>query len=96
MHSVVFGDKGALADMIRGTILVDNPTASANVARELRGNASKAGVGFIDALVSGVQAGAENGALTVMCGGNKIHFKRAEPVINCYARQVTLIPVLGS
>ena len=68
--------------MIHGTILVDNPTASANIARELCGNPSKAGVGFIDALVSGVQAG----ALTVMCGGNKTHFKRAEPVINCYAR----------
>jgi len=80
LRSVVLGDKGALAGMSRGTILVDNTTASANVARELHGITHKAGVGFIDAPVSGGQAGAENGALTVMCGGSKTHFNRAEPV----------------
>jgi 3-hydroxyisobutyrate dehydrogenase len=96
LRSVVLGDKGALAGMSRGTILVDNTTASANVARELHGITRKAGVGFIDAPVSGGQAGAENGALTVMCGGSKTHFNRAEPVIDCYARQVTLIGGPGS
>ena len=69
--SVVFLDKGALAGMSRGPILVDNTSASANVARELHGSARKAGVGFIDAPISGVQAGAENGVLAVMCGGSK-------------------------
>jgi len=96
LRSVVLGDKGALAGMSRGTILIDNTTASANVARELHGIARKAGVGFVDAPVSGGQAGAENGALTVMCGGSKTHFNRAEPVIDCYARQVTLIGGPGS
>ena len=96
LRSVVLGDKGTLAGMSRGTILVDNTTASANVARELHGSARKAGVGFIDAPISGGQAGAENGALTVMCGGSKIHFNKVEPVIDCYARQVTLIGGPGS
>jgi 3-hydroxyisobutyrate dehydrogenase-like beta-hydroxyacid dehydrogenase len=96
LRSVVLGDKGTLAGMSRGTILVDNTTASANVARELHGSARKAGVGFIDAPISGGQAGAENGALTVMCGGSKTHFNKVEPVIDCYARQVTLIGGPGS
>ena len=96
LRSVVLGDKGALAGMSRGTILVDNTTASANVAREIHGIARKAAVGFIDAAVSGGQAGAENGALTVMCGASKTHFNRAEPVIDFYARQVTLIGGPGS
>jgi 3-hydroxyisobutyrate dehydrogenase-like beta-hydroxyacid dehydrogenase len=95
LRSVVLGDKGALAGMSRGTILVDNTTASANVARELHGIARKSAVGFIDAAVSGGQAGAENGALTVMCGASKTHFNRAE-FIDFYARQVTLIGGPGS
>jgi len=76
LRSVVLGDKGTLAGMSRGTILVDNTTASANAARELHGSARKAGAGFIDAPVSGGQAGAEKGALMVMCGGSKTHFNK--------------------
>ena len=96
LQSVVLGDKGALAGMSKGSILIDNTTASANVARELHATAGKAGVGFIDAPVSGGQAGAENGALTVMCGGGKSHFKKAKPVIDCFAQHVTLIGGPGS
>ena len=96
LRSVVLGDKGALAGMSKGSILIDNTTASANVARELHATARKAGVGFIDAPVSGGQAGAENGVLTVMCGGRKSHFKKAQSVINCFAQQVTLIGGPGS
>ena len=69
--------------------MIDNTTASANVARELHGTARKSGIGFIDA--PGRQAG-----LTVMCGGNKCPFKKAQPVMNCYAREVTLIGGPGS
>ena len=96
LRSVVLSDKGALAGMSKGSILVDNTTASANVARELHATARKAGVGFIDAPVSGGQAGAENGVLTVMCGGGKSHFKKVQPVIDCFAQQVTLIGGPGS
>ena len=96
LRSVVLSDKGALAGMSKGSILIDSTTASANVARELHATARKAGVGFIDAPVSGGQAGAENGVLTVMCGGRKSHFKKAQPVINCFAQQVTLIGGPGS
>ena len=96
LRSVVLGDKGALAGMSKGSILIDNTTASANVARELHATARKAGVGFIDAPVSGGQAGAENGVLTVMCGGGKSHFNKAKPVIDCFAQQVTLIGGPGS
>ena len=77
LRSVVLSDKGALAGMSKGSILIDNTTASANVARELHATARKAGVGFIDAPVSGGQAGAENGVLTVMCGGRKIAFQKS-------------------
>ncbi len=87
----MLGENGTLAEISNGAILINNTTASANVARELYGIARKSGIGFIDAPVSGGQAGAENGVLTVMCGGNKSHFKKAQPVINCYARQVSLI-----
>ena len=96
LRSVVLGEKGALAGMSKGTILIDNTTASANAARELHGIARKSGIGFIDAPVSGGQAGAENGVLTVMCGGNKSHFNKAQPVMDYYARQVTLIGGPGS
>ncbi len=96
LRSVMLGEKGALAGMSKGAVLIDNTTASANVARELHGTARKSGIGFIDAPVSGGQAGAENGVLTVMCGGNKSHFKKAQAAMECYARQVTLIGGPGS
>jgi 3-hydroxyisobutyrate dehydrogenase len=96
LRSVILGPKGAFAGMSKGAILVDNTTASAEVARELAAIGKKAGIGFIDAPVSGGEAGAVNGALTVMCGGQQGVFKRAEPVIANYALKVTLIGATGS
>ncbi len=96
VRSVILGEKGALAGMSKGSVLIDNTTASADLARELHGVARKAGVGFIDAPVSGGQAGAENGVLTVMCGGNRNHFNAAKPVMDCYAQAVNLIGRAGS
>src|SRR3569832_1323332 len=82
--------------MARGAIYVDHTTASASVARELHGAASDLGIGFLAAPVSGGQAGAENGALTVMVGGEADPFARAEPIIQSYARAVKLIGGPGS
>jgi 3-hydroxyisobutyrate dehydrogenase-like beta-hydroxyacid dehydrogenase len=96
LRSVILGEEGALGGMGEGTILIDNTTASADVARELSGTAAERGIGFIDAPVSGGQAGAENGVLTVMCGGEPAHFERAQPVIDCYARSVVLLGPAGS
>jgi 3-hydroxyisobutyrate dehydrogenase len=86
LRSVTLGPDGAFAAIPRGAVFVDHTTASAEVARELSVDASKRGFGFIDAPVSGGQAGAENGILTVMCGGDEAVYKRAEPVIAAYAR----------
>src|SRR5260221_6813660 len=86
LRSVVFGEEGALAGMRPGAILVDHTTASAEVAREIAGRARSAGIGFLDAPVSGGQAGAENGKLTVMVGGEPEEFDAAQSVIDCYAR----------
>jgi 3-hydroxyisobutyrate dehydrogenase len=91
LRSVVLGEYGALAGMEPGTVLVDHTTASANVARELHAAAAEKGVGFIDAPVSGGQAGAENGVLTVMCGGNQSDYDRVAPVIDAYARMQRLL-----
>jgi len=96
VRSVLLGADGALAGMTSGSVLIDNTTASADLARELHAAAKENGVGFIDAPVSGGQAGAENGILTVMCGGDPDVFASAEPVIDSYARQVTLIGPSGS
>jgi 3-hydroxyisobutyrate dehydrogenase-like beta-hydroxyacid dehydrogenase len=96
LRSVVLGDDGALAGMAKGALLVDHTTASAEVARELGAAAEKAGLGFLDAPVSGGQAGAENGKLTVMVGGAQAAFDRAKPVIDCYARACILLGPLGS
>ena len=96
LRSVTLGEEGALAGMSDGSILIDNTTASADVARELSERAGERNLGFVDAPVSGGQAGAENGVLTVMCGGDAEHFARAEPVIDCYARSVVLIGPVGS
>ncbi len=96
LRSVVLGKDGAFAGMGKGSLFIDNTTASADVARELDALARKKGVGFIDAPVSGGQAGAENGALTVMCGGRQKDFKRANPVIDCYAGTVILLGKTGS
>jgi 3-hydroxyisobutyrate dehydrogenase-like beta-hydroxyacid dehydrogenase len=91
LRSVVLGDNGAFAGMGRGTIFFDNTTASADIARELHADGQKRGIDFIDAPVSGGQAGAESGQLTVMCGGDQAAFDKAKPVADSYAKAVTLI-----
>src|SRR5690606_13754384 len=96
LRSVVLGEQGAFAGMAKGSIFVDNTTASAVVARELAAAGKERGIDFIDAPVSGGQAGAENGQLTVMCGGDPGPFERAKPVIAAYARAVTLMGPVGS
>jgi 3-hydroxyisobutyrate dehydrogenase-like beta-hydroxyacid dehydrogenase len=95
LRSVVYGEKGALAGMSRGTVLVDHTTASAEVAREISAKAKGLGIGFLDAPVSGGQAGAENGKLTVMVGGEEDIFARAKPVIDSYARACALMGPTG-
>ncbi len=96
LRSVTLGETGAIAGMKAGAILIDNTTASAEVARELADSAKAKGVDFIDAPVSGGQAGAENGVLTVMCGGDQGVFDRAKPVIEAYARMVGLMGPVGA
>ncbi|TLP43341.1 NAD(P)-dependent oxidoreductase [Cohaesibacter sp. CAU 1516] len=96
LREVTIGDDGAFATMAEGSIFIDNTTASAQVARELFEVADAQGVGFIDAPVSGGQAGAENGVLTVMCGGDEAVFAKAKPVIECYARMVGLMGPVGA
>ena len=96
LRSVVLGDNGALAGMKAGTVFVDHTTASANVARELAGEATKRGVKFVDAPVSGGQAGAQNGMLTVMCGGEAAAFDAAKPVAMAFSRAFTLLGASGS
>ena len=91
VRSVVHGDDGALAGMKKGAILVDHTTASAILARELCEEAKKRGVGFVDAPVSGGQAGAQNGQLGIMCGGEEAVFARAKPVLDVYAKSCALI-----
>jgi 3-hydroxyisobutyrate dehydrogenase len=96
LREVTQGTDGAFSTMEKGAIFVDNTTASAAVARECAAAAAKGGFGFIDAPVSGGQAGAENGALTVMCGGNEKDYARAEPVIMSYAQACRLLGPVGS
>ena len=96
LRSVATGPDGAFSAMKSGSIFIDNTTASAAVAHELAAAAADKGFGFVDAPVSGGQAGAENGALTVMCGGDKETFARARPVIGSYARMVGLMGPVGS
>ena len=96
VRSVVMGDNGVLAGMSKGSILVDHTTASADLARELSRICTDAGIGFLDAPVSGGQAGAENGVLTVMVGGEDEIFMRAAPVIDAYSQACTLIGPAGS
>jgi len=93
---VALGSEGALAGMKNGAVLVDHTTASADVARKVFEAARSKGVHFIDAPVSGGQAGAENGKLTVMCGGEQAAFDRAKPVMDSYGRAVTLMGPAGS
>ena len=96
LRSVVLGPDGAFAGMKKGAIFVDNTTASAEVARELYAKAHELGLEFIEAPVSGGQAGAENGALTVMCGGDAKAYATAEPVITAFAKAVKLLGPSGA
>jgi 3-hydroxyisobutyrate dehydrogenase len=96
VREVALGKDGAFSGMGKGTVFVDHTTASAEIARELHAAAKGAGFDFVDAPVSGGQAGAENGVLTVMCGGDAGPFGRAEPVIAAYARMCRLLGSAGS
>ena len=96
LRSVVFGKDGALAGMAAGSTLVDHTTASAEVAREIAAVASEIGVGFVDAPVSGGQAGAQNGQLSIMCGGDPDVFATVEPLIDSYAKAIVLVGKVGS
>jgi 3-hydroxyisobutyrate dehydrogenase len=96
LRSVTLGADGAFAGMKSGAIFVDHTTASAEVARQLYAEATKKGFAFVDAPVSGGQAGAENGVLTVMCGGDEASYKKAEPVIMAYAKMCKLLGSAGS
>lgn len=96
LRSVTIGENGAFASMSEGAIFIDNTTASAAVARELSGEAAKGRFDFLDAPVSGGEAGAQNGVLTVMVGGDETVFEKAEPVIDCYAKMVGLMGPVGS
>jgi 3-hydroxyisobutyrate dehydrogenase len=96
LRSVTTGRDGAFSTMKKGAVFIDNTTASAEVARELAAAAKTGGFGFLDAPVSGGQAGAENGVLTVMVGGEQADFDKAKPVIDAYARMVGLMGPSGS
>ena len=96
LRSVVLGDTGALGAMASGSIFVDHTTASAQVARELCAIAGEKGVGFVDAPVSGGQAGAENGQLAIMCGGDEAIYGKAEPIMDCYAKSCKRMGGVGA
>ena len=96
VRDITIGEKGAFANMKPGTVFVDHTTASADIARELSAQASKLGFSFLDAPVSGGQAGAENGILTIMVGGDEAAFDTAHPMMSCYAQAVTLMGGSGT
>jgi 3-hydroxyisobutyrate dehydrogenase-like beta-hydroxyacid dehydrogenase len=96
VRSVAFGDNGVLAGLGRGAILVDHTTASAVLARELSTETKKRNAGFVDAPVSGGQAGAVNGQLGIMCGGDQADYDKVLPVLNVYAKMCALIGGAGS
>ena len=96
LREVTLGDKGLFKTTKKGSIYIDNTTASANIARELYKEAKAKGFDFLDAPISGGQAGAEGGTLTVMVGGDEKPFKKAEPIINCYSKKIKLLGPSGS
>lgn len=96
LRAVAYGEAGILAGLRRDSVFVDHTTASAEVARELAAACAERGARFLDAPVSGGQSGAENGVLTVMCGGTAAAFAKAEPLIRAYGRAVTLMGPAGS
>ena len=96
LKSVVLGEDGAFAGMTAGSVFIDHTTASADVARELHAAAKTLGLNFVDAPVSGGQAGAQNGALTVMCGGDQAAFDAAQPVAMAYSKAFTYLGESGA
>ena len=96
IRAVTLGEDGAFSNMERGTVFVDHTTASAEVARELDAAAREEGFAFIDGPVSGGEAGAQNGVLTVMCGGEQAAFDKVASTIDAYARAVTLLGPAGA
>ena len=96
LREVTLGKDGAFAAMAKGALFVDHTTASATIARELSEKAAEAGFGFVDAPVSGGEAGAVNGKLTIMCGGSEVAYARAEPVFAAYAKQSRLLGPSGA
>jgi 3-hydroxyisobutyrate dehydrogenase-like beta-hydroxyacid dehydrogenase len=95
VREVILGEQGAMHGMAAGSILIDHTTASAKLARELESTLAEKSIGFLDAPLSGGQAGAENGQLTIMVGGQEETFERARPVMDCYAKAITLIGPAG-
>jgi len=96
LREVTFGDKGTFKTIKKGAIYIDNTTASATIAKEIYEYAKKNGFGSLDAPVSGGQAGAENGALTVMIGGDQADFDKAKDKIDCYSKKMKLLGKAGS
>ena len=96
LREVTLGDKGLFKTAKKNSIYIDNTTASANIARELYKEAKAKGFDFLDAPISGGQAGAEGGTLTVMVGGDEAPFKKAQPVIDCYSKKIKLLGPSGS
>ncbi len=96
LRSVVLGQTGALTGLAAGAVIVDHTTASADVARELAAVAAQKGVGFVDAPVSGGQAGAENGQLAIMCGGTQSDFHKAEAIVACYSKATQRFGEVGA
>ena len=96
LREITFGENGIFKSIKKGAVYIDNTTASATIAREIYSHAKKNGFGFLDAPVSGGQAGAENGALTVMVGGDQEDFDKALDKIDCYSKKVKLLGKSGS
>ena len=96
LKEITFGKNGIFKSIKKGSVYIDNTTASASIAREIYSYAKKNSFGFLDAPVSGGQAGAENGALTVMIGGDQKDYDKASPIINCYSKKMKLLGKAGS
>ena len=96
LREVTSGDNGIFKTIKKNAIYIDNTTASATIAREIYAHSLKNEFGFLDAPVSGGQAGAENGALTVMIGGDKVNFDKAKDIINCYSKKMKLLGAAGN
>ena len=96
VQEVCVGSNGAFAAMKNGAIFVDHTTASAGCARDMAAVAAEQGLGFVDAPVSGGEAGAVNGVLTIMCGGDRAHFEAAEPIMQAYGKSIKLLGEMGS